>query len=164
MEVHDLSTRHQFRIGQVDDEGFPIDRLHPEIRPTIDVISRQIMLEPSRLVGMLDMPVNVAWTATFHQFVIKLMEHGIEISHLALDADLAEAMMALSHVTLADALYRCWTKAFSQRPEIIRRDHRLVNLLCDVGTVVTIQVVHAALSSPSSRPSVLPLEAYANTN
>jgi hypothetical protein len=138
----------------------------------VDIIFCQIILETARLAGMLDIPfirnhinpINIVSTTTFHQFVIKLMEHGIEINHLAPDADFAEAMTAPSHARLADVLHIGWTKAFSQRLEIICRDHRLVNSLCDAGTVVTIQVVHAAPSSPSHRPSVLPLEAYANTN
>jgi hypothetical protein len=51
---------------------------------------------------MLDIPINVVSTAPFHQFVIKLMERGIEISHLTPDIKLAEAMMVSSDVMLAD--------------------------------------------------------------
>jgi hypothetical protein len=60
--------------------------------------------------GMLDIPIDLALAAMFHQTVIELMEHGIEISHLAPNIDLAEAMIAPSHVTLGDALRRCGTE------------------------------------------------------
>jgi hypothetical protein len=60
---------------------------------------------------MLDIHIEIVSTAAFHQFVIQVMEHRIEISNLAPDKTLAEAMLTLSHVTLADALGRCRSKA-----------------------------------------------------
>jgi hypothetical protein len=80
------------------------------------------------------------------------MEHGIDINRLAPDTNLAEVMMALLHITLADALRRCGTKPLSQRPEIIPRNPRFVSLRCDAGPVLTIKVVYAALSNPSRFP------------
>lgn len=92
------------------------------------------------------------------------MEHGIQISHLARNINLAEAMMAPFHVTLTDALRRCGTEAFSQLIEIIRRDHQFINLHCGTGIIATIKVMHAALSNSSCLPLILPLEPHANTN
>jgi hypothetical protein len=73
-------------------------------------------------------------------------------------------MMAPSRLTLAETLCRCQTEAFSHRLEIVRRDRRFVNLLCEARVIVTIMIGHAALSSPSRIPLVLPLERSANTN
>jgi hypothetical protein len=72
---------------------------------------------------MLDIPMNIVSTAIFHQFVIRLMEHGIETSHLAPDKNLAEVMMAPFHAMLADALCKCTIESFSQWLEMIRRGH-----------------------------------------
>jgi hypothetical protein len=113
---------------------------------------------------MLDILVNFVSTATFRQFVIKLMERGIEINHLAPDINLAEEMIVLVLITLADALRRYGTEILSQRLEMIRPDDRFVNLLCDAGTIIMTEVMHAAFSNPSRFPLVLPLEPYTNTN
>jgi hypothetical protein len=113
---------------------------------------------------MPNIPINVGSTVTFHQMVIRLMEHGIDINRLAPDTNLAEVIMAPLHITLADALRRFGTKVLSQRLEIIRRSYRFASLLCDAGPVLTIKVVHAALSNPSRLPLILPLEPYASIN
>jgi hypothetical protein len=60
---------------------------------------------------VLDIPIDIVSTAAFHQFVIQVMEHGIEISHLAPDKTLAKAMLTLSHVKLAGTLGRCRSTA-----------------------------------------------------
>jgi hypothetical protein len=72
----------------------------PEIRLRTDVIFRHIIPESAKLAGMFDIPIEIISTAAFHQFVIQVMEHGIEINHLAPDKTLAEAMLALSHHTI----------------------------------------------------------------
>jgi hypothetical protein len=126
MEIHQLSGRHQFRTGQGNDERLSMHRRQSEIRIWADDIFRQVIPEHAKLDGMLDIPIDIVSTAAFHQFVIKLMEYGIMFSHLAPDKTLAEAMLTLSHVTLADTLRRCGSDAldvrgFEQRRE--KRDH-----------------------------------------
>jgi hypothetical protein len=66
MEAHGLSGKHEFRTGQADDEGFPIDRRQPEVRRMFDAIFRQIVSETAKLARMLDIPINVTSTATFY--------------------------------------------------------------------------------------------------
>jgi hypothetical protein len=66
MEVHELSGKHELRVGQKNDEGFPIHRQQPEIQPTPHVLSRQITSKITNLAEMLDIPVNIVLTATFH--------------------------------------------------------------------------------------------------
>jgi hypothetical protein len=66
MEAYKLSSKHEFKIGQTEDEGFPIHHRQPEILRTADVIFRQIISETTNLAGMLDIPINVILTATFH--------------------------------------------------------------------------------------------------
>jgi hypothetical protein len=39
----------------------------------------------AKLAGMLDIATNIVLTPTLHPFIIKLMEHGIDISQLAPD-------------------------------------------------------------------------------
>jgi hypothetical protein len=109
MEAYELRSKHEFKVGQADDEGFPIHHRQPEILPTADAIFRQIISETTYLAGMLDIPIHVILAATFHQSVIERMEPGMEMSHLAPETNFAEAMMTPSHVTLVRAFHRCRT-------------------------------------------------------
>jgi hypothetical protein len=85
MEVPEPSGKYEYRTGQAHDEGFLTHRLEPEIRPAFGVIFHQIISKIVKLARMLDVPINVVSTATFRQFISKLVKHGIEISHLAPD-------------------------------------------------------------------------------
>jgi hypothetical protein len=40
MEVYQLSGKYEFRTGQVNDKGFPMHCLQPEIRQTVEAVFR----------------------------------------------------------------------------------------------------------------------------
>jgi hypothetical protein len=97
------SSKHEFRTRQADDKGFPIHRGQPEIRPSIGVLFRQIILETAQLAEILGAPISIASTVSFHEFVIKWMEYGIEINHLVSDKNLADGIIASSRKSLEPA-------------------------------------------------------------
>jgi hypothetical protein len=116
------------------------------------------------LAGKLDIPTKVVARHAFHDFVVKLMQDGVQAERLAHGLNFEEAVSALSHATLMQAMFICARECFTQRLHLIERGQRSMNLACEAETVTNIKVVDCAIVNPTHLPEILPLEPYENHN
>jgi recombinational DNA repair protein RecR len=56
---------------------------------------------------------------TFHNFVVKLMQYGVQAERIAHGLNFEEAVPAFSHATLAQAMLTCAKKCFTSRLRLI---------------------------------------------
>jgi hypothetical protein len=108
--------------------------------------------------------VNVLVTPSFTDYLIGVMEAGIRMFQIDPDLNLAETILNVGHERMSEELRNCGRAVYDRRLEKIRENHGFANIICDAGTVMTMKVVHAAVSNPTRLGRILPLEPYENTN
>jgi hypothetical protein len=162
--AHTPGGPHCFDIPQADDPGFPNHRRHIPKQLAPAEIFNLMIHETAKIGGTLDIPVNVLITPAFHDYLIKIMESAILVVRNVPGLNLSEAFPMVGHERMSQELRECGHAVYDERIGTIRDDHRFVNIICDAGTVMTMKVVHAAVSNPSRLLRILPLEPYENTN
>jgi hypothetical protein len=96
------------------------------------------------LAGKFEISINVMTAGAFYSFTVRLMQYGVQANAIVHGLSIAEAIPAASHATIAQVMLMCAKEVVAQRLDVLERDYRFVNLVCDAGTVTNVKVATCA--------------------